>query len=351
MKKQRKNVWLFAFLLVLWGLSPSNAQQTGFEGMLAYEASVEPSTKDTSKITKKEDNTFGVCTNGFHVNVNGRGYCSFPPSGEPVAIIKRSKNPSQGTSYEVALPNSNGDYNVVGSYGSLPDIRVGPERIADPINDYKNISDGPGFIAVQDIMHNGTDDDPVYCNAHDPLGSSPYYTCFSCKPGDLRLKDAAQDVAQATAIGAALYGAWGLIFTPAAFIFLPAAAALTAVSAIAAGVAHVKGKTCGNGAPKFRKAKSIQGILDPKRVELHIYPNPVANQGILNIRVPQADQLTVEVMNLEGKHQQTLLMGEQINGGLNKIPLSFNQLNPGQYIVKITSVVNNIKITRKIVKK
>lgn len=101
--------------------------------------------------------------------------------------------------------------------------------------------------------------------------------------------------------------------------------------------------------------RTTRTLLDKKIVAVRTFiaPNPVgaAANSILNLHLPTDDEVTIEVFNSNGQHQQTVMMGNRLSLGDHKIPLATSNLAPGLYIVKITSAESGIKLTQRLVKK
>ncbi|WP_299458755.1 T9SS type A sorting domain-containing protein [uncultured Microscilla sp.] len=86
-------------------------------------------------------------------------------------------------------------------------------------------------------------------------------------------------------------------------------------------------------------------VLGPKAL---IYPNPTTGASTLALRLTQANELSVEVYNLQGQVVNTQLLGS-IGAGVHRIPLATAGLKAGNYIVKITGV-NGLNITQRLVR-
>jgi hypothetical protein len=90
--------------------------------------------------------------------------------------------------------------------------------------------------------------------------------------------------------------------------------------------------------------------LPVSTIKTALYPNPARGAAsTLKLQLTQADEVTVEVFNQQGQHQQTVLMGKSLGAGEHKIPVATSNLAPGQYIVSIKSA-NGLNLTERLVK-
>ncbi|MBN8681132.1 MAG: T9SS type A sorting domain-containing protein [Chitinophagales bacterium] len=71
--------------------------------------------------------------------------------------------------------------------------------------------------------------------------------------------------------------------------------------------------------------------------EVQIAPNPFANETVLSINLQQAETLNIQITDLSGRTIRSINTGKQYPAGLNLVPLSFESLPNGLYLVSIRS--------------
>ncbi|WP_299458764.1 T9SS type A sorting domain-containing protein [uncultured Microscilla sp.] len=87
-----------------------------------------------------------------------------------------------------------------------------------------------------------------------------------------------------------------------------------------------------------------------KPIVAGIQPNPASTLSMLNLRLPEVNDLTIEIFDQQGRHQKTVVMGQRFAKGMNQIPLDVQGLTAGTYIVKITGN-QGLSLTHRLVKK
>ena len=100
------------------------------------------------------------------------------------------------------------------------------------------------------------------------------------------------------------------------------------------------------------KAKSIRLMGDDSDLGVlgvNVTPNPVAASGVVNITVPSAGLVTVELYNLVGERVSTLL-NETRAAGVYSVDVNGAQFPAGRYIVKVTNGAAVVTSTMSIVR-
>ncbi|NIF07011.1 T9SS type A sorting domain-containing protein [Chryseobacterium sp. Tr-659] len=65
------------------------------------------------------------------------------------------------------------------------------------------------------------------------------------------------------------------------------------------------------------------------------YPNPFRGETVFPITLKSSSKVSIELYDLSGKKITTVINGQKLSSGLQKITLSGNQLQPGMYMAKI----------------
>lgn len=340
-----KYIYLLGLLCLLSMATLPASAQKGFENMLAYDASnASTEWNDSTKKDYQMNNTVGCC-GFFHVRINGRVEgCTLPPDGEAGVRIERALKNDGSINYRVSLNDGHGF--VTGrnaDYNTLPVIEI--ERVTSGnegcvAQGYKRVY-GSGFIEILDALDSG-DSGPWYCDSYDPVSANtkPAYACAKCPSSEAERKTYLTNKGtEAVVIGT------GASITPGGTVI---GAGLIVVGTLALTEA---GSIDCSSVPIQRKTRGLAGINKAERVGLRINPNPIEQTSILTINLPQQDELTVEVFDMSGKHQQTIVMGKTMSKGRNAIPFSLPGVKSGIYLMKISTANSGIKITKRLVKK
>ncbi|EAY27399.1 T9SS type A sorting domain-containing protein [Microscilla marina] len=361
-KQQTRNVWLLAFLLVLWGLTPVLAQQEIDKEPLLALATVSPKSgidklykakKDTNKVTH-----FVGCVGNFHLGFNGGSIgCSFPsvPSGAdpetpvPVARIEWTPGIQGGDKpYEAIAIGNNGQPISRGTFEEAPEVSYEKVSNDGERDGYKDIpvaeilGDLPK--AVQPQSSGEKYDCDVYGNSS---GSKMNVNCKRCNPSGAAL------VLAAVGTGAVVVGIATVVAGPVAPTALAVATQLTTAGAFfALGTASFTTSILAtlSDCNLLRKTNYYQGISQPAVAGLKMYPNPVKETSTLHIHLPQEESLTVEVFDINGHFQKAVFVGKQFRAGENRIPMQLGELATGKYLVKITSATGSIQLTQAFIK-
>ena len=67
-----------------------------------------------------------------------------------------------------------------------------------------------------------------------------------------------------------------------------------------------------------------------------IYPNPVSGQARITLSVDRATPVQIDVVDMLGRVRVNTAH-DQLSAGAHEIPLSTGELEPGTYLVRITS--------------
>ncbi|WP_045114036.1 T9SS type A sorting domain-containing protein [Microscilla marina] len=336
MKTTNTTIVLLTILFVLWGFTSVTAQRS----QLAL-AKVEsaPTVMETSRQVSNEDKNFG-CLNGFHIKINGGSVKCSKPNGEDKPMLKL-KISGFGGRYELFTVGTFG-LSKIGEYDSPPKIEY--EKV-----DGSGSSSGYQEIDLNDLLGDFPNaqtqpDDNYTCDFYansTRVGTNCKRCSFAATTvaKQLRFEGAVKQVfGGVVAIGGILAGQGSVVVIGAAFF-------------VAGTTDFIRSQTlepldCNS----FRQTNYYQSITQPEVVGLNIYPNPVVQKTTLQIHLPQAEDLTVEVFDLNGVAQKTLFIGKRFPAGNNQIPLSVGLLAPGKYLIKVTSSLSNIKITQPIIK-
>lgn len=96
---------------------------------------------------------------------------------------------------------------------------------------------------------------------------------------------------------------------------------------------------------------AINRIIAEKFLQFTVsqnYPNPAANFTSVDIIMPEADKITLNIYSLQGKIVYSLV-NEYINTGKHVIKLDLSALPPGVYIYKVSSYSGLYTATKKLV--
>ncbi|MEP4533616.1 MAG: alpha-amylase family glycosyl hydrolase [Cyclobacteriaceae bacterium] len=93
----------------------------------------------------------------------------------------------------------------------------------------------------------------------------------------------------------------------------------------------------GNGA----RVGMVEELIDPIQTKIeefavaNLYPNPVLNgQVALNLQIPTADQVVVNIFDVQGKHYFT--ERQMLQSGRQEMKLNVSDLAPGYYVTKVS---------------
>lgn len=88
--------------------------------------------------------------------------------------------------------------------------------------------------------------------------------------------------------------------------------------------------------PRTPSIRLMGGEADFATLNANVTPNPVANAAVVNVTVPNAGRVTVELFNLVGERIATLL-DEVKATGVYGVDLNAASFGAGRYIVKVTN--------------
>ncbi|EAY27392.1 hypothetical protein M23134_08344 [Microscilla marina ATCC 23134] len=97
-----------------------------------------------------------------------------------------------------------------------------------------------------------------------------------------------------------------------------------------------------------RQTSFYTGTTQP--IVAGVQPNPASAMSTLNLRLPEAGDLTIEIFDQQGSHRKTVVMGQRFAKGMNQIPLQVQDLAAGIYILKVTGN-QGLQLTHRLVKK
>lgn len=93
----------------------------------------------------------------------------------------------------------------------------------------------------------------------------------------------------------------------------------------------------GNGA----RVGMVEELIDPVQTKIeefavaNLYPNPVLNgQVALNLQIPTADQVVVNIFDVQGKHY--FAERQMLQSGRQQMKLNVSDLAPGYYVTKVS---------------
>jgi len=103
----------------------------------------------------------------------------------------------------------------------------------------------------------------------------------------------------------------------------------------------LRAATHGNGAfQRFLAEVSDMTSVDDLKIEslenISVYPNPVVNEGTLEIELSQKEQLSVGVFDISGKELKTIFEGEK-GEGIHKLRFEANEFSKGVYFIRVQS--------------
>ncbi|WP_299458772.1 T9SS type A sorting domain-containing protein [uncultured Microscilla sp.] len=335
MKTTNTTIVLFIILFVLCGFTSTTAQRS----QLAL-AKVEstPAIMGTSRQVSSEDKNFG-CLNGFHIKINGGSVKCSKPNGGDKPMLKLKISGSSG--YELFTVGTFG-LSKIGEYDSPPKVEY--EKV-----DGSGNSSGYQEIDLNDLLGDFPNaqtqpDDNYTCDFY----ANSNRVGVNCK----RCSFAGTTVAKQLKFeGTLKYVIGGVVATGGLLTGNGWAIVIGAGFFIAGTTDFIRAQTLESiDCNSFRQTNYYQSITQSEVVGLNVYPNPVIQKTTLQIHLPQAEDLTVEVFDLNGVAQKTLLIGKRFPAGNNQIPLSLGLLAPGKYLIKVTSSLSNIKITQPIIK-
>ncbi|EAY27397.1 T9SS type A sorting domain-containing protein [Microscilla marina] len=364
MKKQRITRQLLALLVVLGGLAPVFAQTplSNQNNLLALATASYKEKLALPATPKDTNNPFFGCVDNFHLGFGTGGIgCSSPalPSGAyandtPVPLGRVSLSGGGGgggsiTYYPYTI-SSSGTAISRGSYSEAPDLRYEFVDPQDGGDGYKTVPTGAMMGDFPAAVYSQTSSEDLDCDIFGNMSTSVLMVeCKKCNSANTLLKlghPSGQSLRLGSPVSISSRTTAGAVvpvasrYSPGGSFFVTGSVTLTPpiVSPLA---------NCTNA----RKTKQqYQQITQPETVALNIYPNPAQRNTTLQIHLPQTEDLTVEVFDMNGKAQRTLLVGKRFPEGNNQIPLDLSSLVAGQYIVKVTSSLSNIKVSQVIIK-
>jgi hypothetical protein len=308
-------------------------------------------------IPRLQAQSCATCTaaGGFSVISNGKTIaCAYPRNdGQPSLGVAKRVNQAGNTFYKVVYSDANGNAKEDShNYSSPPTIKVKNNCSGDPI-DVLN----PDIMNLQERTFPNSDH---ICRAGNL--AKPYYVCSSCSfANKIEIK----------ALSAATY----VLNSTAGFLFGAAAAAQVAngetdlvvmsdnilktgagiLGSVLAGLGLTTtfaGSIIERGCSQAlvnRQTRFYPGSNLPM-INNQIHPNPASAFSTLRLHLPEANDLTIEIFDQQGRHRKTIAMGQRFTEGMNEIPLQVQDLASGIYIVKITGN-QGLQLTHRLVKK
>jgi len=97
---------------------------------------------------------------------------------------------------------------------------------------------------------------------------------------------------------------------------------------------------------QFTEDLSLQKSLDETALNWSVYPNPVTTQATVEVKVPEATSVTLEVRDMQGKIVRQIFSGNLTTGTSHQFTLDVNGLAKGIYFTRLItpSKVYNEKI-------
>ncbi len=78
------------------------------------------------------------------------------------------------------------------------------------------------------------------------------------------------------------------------------------------------------------------------------YPNPLQDDAYLDIRLQKKEQISIEILDVQGRLISLLINEQQLTAGNHQIPLDYKSLMPGVYFIRMKTA--NHSITRKVLR-
>ncbi|EAY27395.1 T9SS type A sorting domain-containing protein [Microscilla marina] len=361
MKRQKQNLWLLAFLLVLWGLTPVLAQvKTERMLMLSLASKVEARMLLSNMFNKRDtmpgaNTNFGGChsAEGTSVRVNGGLIgCATGLGATPQVVIRKNSD-----GYGVSVINSDGKVISWRLYSDFPNIEFERER------------NGPweSYPIPKEVVEAAFADDPnYYCGGYDSGGPTGGvgFLCQSCgskpkpkrelKPdnGEKKVLENASAISKVATFVSGTAAFFGKLNWQAFFASFGVSAALDALTGKQEEELDESAKE--SACPGFvnqRQTTNHTGIGFPRPAQVQVYPNPMAApQANIQVYLPQSDEITIEVFDNNGKLLQTLLLGKLLPAGTNTLPVNTRTWLSGQYLIKVSGN-QGLRVSKRLIKK
>ncbi|PIQ21556.1 MAG: hypothetical protein COW65_08355, partial [Cytophagales bacterium CG18_big_fil_WC_8_21_14_2_50_42_9] len=86
---------------------------------------------------------------------------------------------------------------------------------------------------------------------------------------------------------------------------------------------------------QFTEDLSLQKRLDETVLNWSVYPNPVTTQATVEVKVPEATSVTLEVRDMQGKIVRQIFSGNLTTGTSHQFTLDVNGLAKGIYFTRL----------------
>jgi hypothetical protein len=96
------------------------------------------------------------------------------------------------------------------------------------------------------------------------------------------------------------------------------------------------------------RSEEEQAFTTPSDLDLRIYPNPFQRQFTLELDLEHSAPVSVELYSLTGGRVSTLLSGEQLPAGTQRLTIDGSRLPAGIYMLSVSA--NGKRTTRRVVR-
>ncbi|MGA1584099.1 MAG: T9SS type A sorting domain-containing protein, partial [Saprospiraceae bacterium] len=96
------------------------------------------------------------------------------------------------------------------------------------------------------------------------------------------------------------------------------------------------------------RSEEEQAFTTPSDLALRIYPNPFQGQFTLELDLEQPVPVSIELYSLTGGRVSTLLSGEQLPAGTQRLTIDGSRLPAGIYMLSVTA--NGERTARRVVR-